>query len=223
MPHFSSPRRALPDDPPTRLSRQAWASQHLRVPEGVEGVDLLLPENVAAFLRAEIDGPLGRREHLGAIFFDEAARPLAVGVPYRGYLGRVRIEPRRILAPAMIVAAAGLIMFHNRPRRSAARRDASIARLVRDGCEIMGLRLLDYLILREGDAWVSLRQTRRVRFHSLGDDLPDPGRDGRAKVVPKYRNPEPPHQTWSGRGRMAKWLKEKVEAGARLEDFAIQG
>lgn len=210
------------DDKTARLSRKALASQHLRVPVDGDGVDLLLPDKVAGFLRAEISQPLRRRELLGAIFLDEAARPLAYNLPYRGYLGRVRIEPHKILAPAMIVGATGLIMFHSRPgrRRSAPRRDASIARRVRVACELMGLRLLDYLLLGEGDVWTSLRHERRVRFHSLGDDLPS-GHDGRARVRPKYRNPELPHQTWSGRGRMAKWLQDKLDEGASLADFAV--
>lgn len=37
-------------------------------------------------------------------------------------------------------------------------------------------------------------------------------------VAAKYRDPET-GETWSGRGRMATWLAERVKAGARLEDF----
>ncbi len=218
--------RGANDDKTERLSRRALAKQRLKIFSGADGIDLLVPENVADFLRAEVSRPLRRRELLGAIFLDEAGDPVALSLPYRGYLGRKRIEPRTILMPAMTVGAASLIVFHNRPRgrRSAPRRDASIARLVREGCELLGLRLLDYLVLGEGGAWTSLRQERRARFHSLNDDPPTPGRDGRARVRPKYRNPEAPDQTWSGRGRMAKWLKEKLEADpeAKLEDFAIE-
>ncbi len=50
-----------------------------------------------------------------------------------------------------------------------------------------------------------------------------PLNDGRSWVKPKYRNPEHPKQTWSGRGHMARWLRQKVEAGAKLEDFLIKG
>ncbi len=39
------------------------------------------------------------------------------------------------------------------------------------------------------------------------------------KVKPKYVNPQRPTETWSGRGRIAKWLKKKLEDGAELEDF----
>ena len=38
----------------------------------------------------------------------------------------------------------------------------------------------------------------------------------------KYRNPDNPDETWSGRGRMATWLKDKLgKRGAKIEDFAV--
>jgi DNA-binding protein H-NS len=44
----------------------------------------------------------------------------------------------------------------------------------------------------------------------------------RGSVAPKYRNPEDPSQTWSGRGRMPIWLNEKLaKRGVKKEDFAI--
>jgi len=40
-------------------------------------------------------------------------------------------------------------------------------------------------------------------------------------VEVKYRNPDNPDETWSGRGRMAKWLAEKIKKrGVKIEDFA---
>jgi DNA-binding protein H-NS len=39
--------------------------------------------------------------------------------------------------------------------------------------------------------------------------------------TPKYRDPAKPENTWAGRGKQPMWLKEKLEAGAKLEDFLI--
>ncbi len=48
------------------------------------------------------------------------------------------------------------------------------------------------------------------------------GKAPRSAVPVKYRNPENPQETWSGRGRMAKWIAEKMKKrGAKLEDFAV--
>lgn len=43
-----------------------------------------------------------------------------------------------------------------------------------------------------------------------------------AKVAPKYRNPDNPSETWSGRGRQPLWLAAKVEKGAAVADFLIK-
>ena len=42
-----------------------------------------------------------------------------------------------------------------------------------------------------------------------------------AKAEPKYRHPENPDLTWSGRGRKPGWIVEALEAGRSLGDFAI--
>jgi DNA-binding protein H-NS len=41
------------------------------------------------------------------------------------------------------------------------------------------------------------------------------------KVLPKYRNPTPPFETWSGRGRQPRWLNAQLELGKQLKDFKI--
>lgn len=45
----------------------------------------------------------------------------------------------------------------------------------------------------------------------------------RAKVQPKYQDPDNRRNTWSGRGRAPKWLAEKVKRGQRAADFLIPG
>ncbi|MGE3702268.1 MAG: H-NS family nucleoid-associated regulatory protein [Hyphomicrobiaceae bacterium] len=39
-----------------------------------------------------------------------------------------------------------------------------------------------------------------------------------SEVKPKYRDPKT-GETWSGRGRMAGWLKRKVDAGENRDDY----
>lgn len=45
----------------------------------------------------------------------------------------------------------------------------------------------------------------------------------RGKVHAKYRDPENRRNTWSGRGRMPRWLADKVRRGARVTDYLIPG
>ena len=43
----------------------------------------------------------------------------------------------------------------------------------------------------------------------------------KAAPEPKYRHPENPSITWSGRGRKPGWISAGLAAGKTLEDFAI--
>ena len=46
----------------------------------------------------------------------------------------------------------------------------------------------------------------------------------KAKTVsqPKYRHPENPEMTWTGRGRQPDWIKDALENGKSKEDFLIE-
>ena len=43
----------------------------------------------------------------------------------------------------------------------------------------------------------------------------------KAKAKPKYRNPENPEQTWSGRGRRPAWCNAAISGGADISDLEI--
>ena len=43
----------------------------------------------------------------------------------------------------------------------------------------------------------------------------------RAPAPAKYRHPENPEVTWSGRGRQPGWIKDALANGQALEEFAI--
>lgn len=42
------------------------------------------------------------------------------------------------------------------------------------------------------------------------------------KVAPKYRNPDSPEQTWTGRGKQPRWLAAYTGEGRSVEEFLIQ-
>ncbi|MGB8606126.1 H-NS family nucleoid-associated regulatory protein [Bradyrhizobium sp.] len=41
------------------------------------------------------------------------------------------------------------------------------------------------------------------------------------KVYPKYRNPERPSETWSGRGRQPHWVIAQLGSGKKVKDLLI--
>jgi DNA-binding protein H-NS len=40
-------------------------------------------------------------------------------------------------------------------------------------------------------------------------------------VVPKFRNPEQPSETWAGRGKTPRWLAIQLRSGKNKEEFRI--
>ncbi|MGY0559998.1 MULTISPECIES: H-NS histone family protein [unclassified Luteimonas] len=42
------------------------------------------------------------------------------------------------------------------------------------------------------------------------------------KVPPKYRNPENPEETWTGRGKQPRWMVREIGTGKQVEDFLIK-
>jgi DNA-binding protein H-NS len=41
-------------------------------------------------------------------------------------------------------------------------------------------------------------------------------------VMPKFRNPMRPSETWAGRGKQPRWLSAQLRSGKRLDDFRIR-
>ena len=52
---------------------------------------------------------------------------------------------------------------------------------------------------------------------------PAAGKRKTAKVAPKYRNPDNPKETWTGRGKQPRWLAAYTAKGRDLGEFLIPG
>jgi DNA-binding protein H-NS len=48
------------------------------------------------------------------------------------------------------------------------------------------------------------------------------GRRPYPTVVPKFRNPDRPSETWAGRGKTPRWLAATLKSGKRMDDFRIR-
>ncbi|MBS8225931.1 H-NS histone family protein [Vannielia litorea] len=47
-------------------------------------------------------------------------------------------------------------------------------------------------------------------------------KDAGKPTSPKYKHPDNPAVTWSGRGRKPAWIKEGLESGKSLEEYLIR-
>ncbi len=55
----------------------------------------------------------------------------------------------------------------------------------------------------------------------LRDDIEKASRRPYPVVMPKFRNPDQPAETWAGRGKQPKWLTKQLKSGRRMDDFRI--
>jgi DNA-binding protein H-NS len=65
------------------------------------------------------------------------------------------------------------------------------------------------------------RDQRLPRWESDRRAEPRPAQRKLPAVSPKYRNPEHPSETWSGRGKRPRWLTAALTAGRTIEEFII--
>ena len=76
-----------------------------------------------------------------------------------------------------------------------------------------------------GEKLEAKRKLVEERIVWLGQKLTEPDRKDRRPyppVLPKFRNPDEPSETWAGRGKRPRWLTRQLRTGRRLEDFKIQ-
>lgn len=65
-----------------------------------------------------------------------------------------------------------------------------------------------------------LARIEQYERHRLLDQPAAEAKDSRKRARAKYRNPHS-GETWSGRGRLPRWMVALIEQGAKREDFRI--
>ena len=115
------------------------------------------PQALADWVLAELaDRP---QEHMLAVYLDTRNRVIGWTVADVGTMNRAAVEPRTILQTGLLLNAAGVAIAHNHPSGdpSPSAEDLSFTRRMAEAGEIVGVRLVDHLVIGDGN-WVSLRQ-----------------------------------------------------------------
>jgi DNA-binding protein H-NS len=66
------------------------------------------------------------------------------------------------------------------------------------------------------------KRLRQLQSNGMSREGPQRERRPYPQVLPKYRNPAKPAETWAGRGRQPRWVTEQLKAGKKLDDFRIR-
>lgn len=74
---------------------------------------------------------------------------------------------------------------------------------------------------QKAEARSKLEAVAKEMGYSLAELTGAEVKAGRAPAAPKYRHPENPAVTWSGRGRKPRWFVEALAAGKTADDLAI--
>ncbi|MEM9975488.1 MAG: H-NS histone family protein [Pseudomonadota bacterium] len=73
---------------------------------------------------------------------------------------------------------------------------------------------------KKDDARKAAEAAAKKHGFSLNDLVGGTRTAKKAPAKAKYRNPENPSQTWSGRGRQPGWFKDAMKAGKSADDLA---
>ncbi len=92
--------------------------------------------------------------------------------------------------------------------------------------ELTALRhRIDRIIVEKQErARSALRQemSNLAREHGVSlDELFGRGGAGKGSVAVKFRDPKNPDNTWTGRGRMPRWMVEATKRGKKKDDFLV--
>lgn len=126
--------------------------------DGAELVRCDQPFTAARFLHQLLESY--PQEVVGAILLNTQHQAMGHVLAYLGTLCGAYVEPRGILAPALLANAASVVMFHNHPSGSPepSRDDRELTKRIVAAGEILGVKVLDHIILGESPSYVSLYQ-----------------------------------------------------------------
>ena len=63
------------------------------------------------------------------------------------------------------------------------------------------------------------KRLEQITRKTVDDEAPT--RRPYPKVHPLFRNPDPPHQTWSGRGKQPHWIRKLLATGKTIDECRI--
>lgn len=85
----------------------------------------------------------------------------------------------------------------------------------------VGKAIETYEDRRKAEVRTKLEAVAKEMGFELSDVMNIEGKRRQSPVAPKYRHPENPSITWSGRGRKPQWFIEALDAGISAADMTI--
>lgn len=107
------------------------------------------------------------REMLLVLTLDNVNRPMGVEIAAVGGVDSCFVDVKSLFKFALLNNASGIIMFHNHPSGEAeeSKGDINITLRVQKAANLLGIRLLDHIIIGEGQKYKSMRDAEIIMFH----------------------------------------------------------
>lgn len=133
------------------LGRQTARAKHGAHPA------IRCPADVAELLSTRMGGL--RQEQFRVLLLDSKHRVQRDVLVALGGLNAAVVHPREVLRPAILCAAAAMVMAHNHPSGDPEPSEEDLRLTVRfsEACRLMGIELLDHVVIGGGD-FVSLKE-----------------------------------------------------------------
>ena len=118
----------------------------------VDNKNIGSPKDVYKIVSEYLDGV--DREHLVLLTLDTKNKITSISTICIGSLNASVVHPREVFKPAIL----SKILAHNHPSgdTTPSKEDISITRRIKDGGDLLGIKLLDHLII--GDDYTSLKE-----------------------------------------------------------------
>lgn len=116
------------------------------------GESIRSPADTEMFLRAKLrDLP---HELFCCVYLDNRHRVLRFAEMFRGTIDGTSVYPREVVKEALAINAAAVILAHNHPSgvTEPSQADERITRRLKAALELVDIRLLDHLIIGDGDS-----------------------------------------------------------------------
>jgi len=103
------------------------------------------------------------REQFVVLLLDAQHKPIGINIVSVGSLTASIVHPREAFKPAILANAAAVIVAHNHPSGSVepSPEDIELSRRLREAGELLGIRVLDSIVLGEGESIYSFVDSGR--------------------------------------------------------------
>jgi DNA repair protein RadC len=125
-------------------------------------IQLRSPRDVATYLLPTYGGRA--TEQFGVVLLDTKHRVLRTSIVSLGTLDSTVVHPRDVFREAATAGASALVLFHNHPSGdpTPSADDVELTTRLMDAGELMGIKVLDHVVLGEGQ-FCSLKESGRIR------------------------------------------------------------